>query len=146
MPDDTNDTPPAYTPDVPAESCNRVEAAARALLVGDVDQRTAPARLYRATLAEVLNDQGSGPLSANQRMAAQRIAALHIVCEGYEAAMLAGEPIDTALYFTACNTFKRACDALGMTRAIRTAEVPTFQEWQAQHPGDGEIVDSGATS
>jgi len=134
MPDDTNDTPPAYTPDVPAESCNRVEAAARALLVGDVDQRTAPARLYRATLAEVLNDQGSGPLSANQRMAAQRIAALHIVCEGYEAAMLAGEPFEARDYLAACATFKRACDALGMKRAIRTAEVPTPEEWIATPP------------
>jgi len=83
----------------------------------DVNSHSEPYRRFRDLLMNFTDDRG-GPdkLSEGQRQLIRRAAALAITCEGLEADMVRGTPVDLNLYGSLSERFRRIIEALGIEK------------------------------
>jgi hypothetical protein len=88
-----------------------------------VNSHSEPYRRFRDLLMNFTNDRG-GPdkLSEGQRQLIRRAAALAITCEGLEADMVRGTPVDLNLYGSLSERFRRIIEALGIEKVPPPAE------------------------
>lgn len=114
--------------DAPQEGAENTAATAVFSLVavpmlGDLDGRTRAARLFRGTLAALLEDRGGADMMSNgELLVARRAAGVSVLCEAIEAKIVAGETLTHDLvngYLAATNAFRRLTNTLGLRRSQR---------------------------
>jgi hypothetical protein len=110
--------------------------------IGDMDQRTAAARVARELVGAIESDLGGDP-SAAQSELAQRAAMVGAYCATCEQRLAMGEEIDVATWLAACNAQGRTLRLLGLERRARPIErglsayqavadgLPTDEEFKA---------------
>ena len=82
--------------------------------IATVDRRTVPARRHAALCSDFLSQVGPSPHSEATLALVRRAAALTMVLDAADAAMLGGAPLDDAAYCRAANTLSRTLQRLGL--------------------------------
>jgi hypothetical protein len=96
-----------------AKPSHRSRISNGSALFAGVDGRTAGARRVRDVLDGLLAEVGDA--SESQQSLARRAATLSVWCEGQEAAMARGEPVDMSQLTTSSNALRRVLSDLGLT-------------------------------
>jgi hypothetical protein len=113
------------------------------------DQRSAPARRFRALVERMTNDMGGVQnLSAGEEQLIQRAAMISVTCEQMEQKAANGEPFDLTVYATATGHLGRTLKLLGLKRQPRD-ETPSLRDYlnAARQPGGAfAIEEEGETA
>jgi hypothetical protein len=101
----------------------------------EYDQRSAPARRFRALVARMAIDLGGENfLSAGEQQLIRRCAMISVQCETMEQAALGGATLDATTYSTLTGQLARALRTLGLKRPPREPEPMTLEQYlEARH-------------
>lgn len=99
---------------------SRTKIANNSKILAGVDGRSAGARRYREILANLTSSvlrNHLPPITEAEMSLLRRAATLSIICEGLDAALARGEPVDPLAYSTAANALRRIVTDLGLKQS-----------------------------
>ena len=96
----------------------RTRRGTGAVVLSNVDGRTAMARRFREIVTGIEQDLG-GDLTEAQRAILARAATLAVWCEERESELARGEEFDASAYAAASNAIRRLLSDLGLKRVPR---------------------------
>jgi hypothetical protein len=105
-----------------------------------VDERSAGARRFRDLVAAYTAEIG-GTLSESESGLIRQAAALALRCEGLQAAIVRGEPVDDDLLVRISGTAKRLLGAIGKKTDSRGPSVMTLADHIANRAAEREEED-----
>jgi hypothetical protein len=130
----------------PNSSANRVAVKRRsskqrsrltngALLLPDVDGRSAIARRLKDISSAILADQGGAEQCSESRLQlVRRFAAAAVLAEQMESRLANGEQIDVQEYALLCSTLTRLAQRIGIERRAKDV-TPNLSEYLAENYG-----------
>jgi hypothetical protein len=95
-----------------------VSNGSRLFLDDSIDGRSREARRFRDVMADLVSHLAGEP-TTTELLVLQRAAGLAVLCEGWEADVVAGKKIDVTLYNTTTNTLRRLLSDLGYARRMK---------------------------
>jgi hypothetical protein len=101
---------------------------ARALLLDQVDGRSALYRRYRDVANQILQDQGGiDQCSESRKHLIKRFAAAAVLAEQIEARIVNGKPVDIAEFAQLSSTLVRITNHLGLERIPKMVDGPVSE-------------------